>query len=106
MLGRENSALFERTSLEQMRAMAGSKLFTMVMYKWDDPQLLRAQMNRNLVYGVFGAPSDKRTGYVNSPAFARDRELIEWSVKNCRLLQSAGWQPVTHARVNIARCGL
>lgn len=100
VLGRENSALFERKSLEQMRAMAGRKLFTMVMYKWDDPQLVHAQMNRNLVYGVFGTPSDKQTGYVNSPAFARDREVLEWSVKNCRLLQTAGWEPATHAHVN------
>jgi hypothetical protein len=45
-------------------------------------------------------PSDKATGYINSPAFARDRELIEWSLKNGRLLQEAGWQPVTHARVS------
>ena len=101
VLGRENSGLFERTSLEQMRAMAGSKLFTMVMYQWDDPEFLRVQMNRNLVYAIFGMPSDKHNGYVISPAFARDRQLIEWFVKNCRRLQEAGWQPVTHARASL-----
>jgi hypothetical protein len=72
----------------------------MAMYKWDDPEFLRVQMNRNLVYAIFGMPSDKAAGYINSPAFARDRPLIEWFLKNARLLQEAGWQPVTYARVN------
>ena len=100
VLGRENSALVERSSLEQMRAMAGSKLFTMVMYKWDDPEMVRIQMNRNLVYAVFGMPSNKSKGYIESPAFARDRQLIDWSLKNGKLLQNAGWQPVTDAHID------
>ena len=105
VLGRENSELFGRQDLERMRAMAGRKLYTMVMYQWKDVKLVRDQMNRNLAYAVFGTPSDKDKGYVVSEAYARDRELIRWFLSNCRLLHDAGWEPVTEARVNSADVG-
>jgi hypothetical protein len=100
--GRENTAPLERRRLERYRTMMGPKLFTMLLYKWEDPELLRAQMNRALAYAIFAAPNDlQNVGYLTPRnGYHRDKQLLEWFVSNARLLQDAGWEPVTHARVS------
>jgi len=41
--------------------------------------------------------------YLESPdGFARDKEFLQWFIKNARMLYDAGWMPVTYATVNHA----
>lgn len=101
--GREQTALLDRATLEFARAAMGRKLYAALLYKWQDPNVVRRQMNRALPFAVFAGPNRCFTddiSYLKSPdGYERDRELLEWFIKHCRALHDAGWQPVTHARV-------
>lgn len=105
MAGREITDDFmSQDRLEAVRTFMGPKLMTAILYKWTDPQVVRAQMNRGLVYNIFTSPNrffEDKISYLAAPdGFGRDRELLAWFSKNARMLDAAGWQPVTHARVN------
>lgn len=102
--GREITAELDRPTLEFFRAGLGRKLFTALLYKWNDAADVRRQMNRALAFDVFAGPLRcflDDISYLKSPnGYARDREFLEWFVKQARLLHDAGWQPVTHARAS------
>lgn len=100
--GREITADLDRPLLEFFRASMGRKLFSALLYKWDDPEVVRRQMNRALVYDVFAGPLRcflDDVSYLKSPdGYFRDKPLLEWFVEKARFLHDAGWQPVTFAR--------
>lgn len=105
MAGREiTDDHLSRERLEAVRACMGPKLMTAILYKWKDPEVVRQQMNRALAYDVFTSPNrffEDKVSYLASPdGFARDRELLAWFARNARMLDTAGWQPVTRARVD------
>jgi hypothetical protein len=105
MAGREITHDFmNRERLEAVRTYMGPKLMTAILYHWRDQDVVRQQMNRGLVYNIFTSPNrffEDKISYLTAPdGFARDRELLAWFSKNARMLDSAGWQPVTHARVD------
>jgi hypothetical protein len=105
MAGREiTDDQLSRARLEAYRVVMGPKLMTAILYKWQDQGPVIERMNRSLALGVFTAPNrffeDKISYLAAENGFKRDRELLEWFGANARLLHNAGWQPVTHGRVN------
>ena len=105
MAGREiTDDHMNRERLEAVRTCMGPKLMTEILYKWKDPEIVKQQMNRALVYDIFASPNrffEDKISYLAAPdGFARDRELLTWFTKNARALNTAGWQPVTNARVD------
>lgn len=102
--GREQTRLFTRQELEFFRTCMGRKLYAALLYKWQDREIVERQLNRALPYAVFAGPNRcfiDGVSYLSSPdGFHRDEELLQWFIKNCRMLFDAGWQPVTHATVN------
>lgn len=99
--GREITATLDRDVLEFFRACMGTKLFTVLLYKWNDPHEVKRQMNRALVYDVFAGPLrcflDDVSYLKSQDGYFRDKDLLEWFVAQARTLHEAGWQPVTYA---------
>ena len=102
--GREQTRVFTRQELECFRTYMGRKVFAPILYKWRDADVVRRQLNRALPYAVFAGPNrcfiDGVSYLTSKDGYERDKELLDWFVCNCRMLFDAGWQPVTHARVD------
>lgn len=102
--GREQTRLFTRQELECFRTYMGRKLFAPILYKWRDPDVVGRQLNRALPYAVFAGPNrcfiDGVSYLTSKDGYERDKELLHWFVRNCRMLFDTGWQPVTHAQVS------
>lgn len=94
----------DRERLDAFRTCMGPKLMTEVLYKWTDPDMVKLEMNRALVYDIFAAPNrwvGDKVSYLTAPnGYARDKSLLEWFSEKARLLHDAGWQPITYAQAN------
>ena len=105
MTGREiTSDMMSRERLESYRICLGPKLMTAILYEWQEQDLVKLQMEQALAFGIFAAPNRSfldQISYILAPnGFARDKDFLEWFVKNARILHDAGWEPVTYARVD------
>jgi len=102
--GREQTRLFTRQELECFRTYMGRKLFAPILYKWRNPDMVRRQLNRALPFAVFAGPNrcfvDGVSYLTSKDGYQRDKKLLHWFVRNCRMLFDAGWEPVTHARAS------
>jgi len=104
---REFEKLPPRDDLEFFRGCMGQKYYGGILYKWDDPEMVRRFLNRALVYTLFAAPhrngNENKGSYLESPVgYPRDKELLGWFLEKMRMLAKAGWQSVTNARVDQA----
>jgi hypothetical protein len=105
MIGREiTSDIMSRERLEACRICMGQKLATAILYEWKEQKIIKQQMEQALAFNLFAAPNrffaDKISYLLASDGYARDREFLEWFVKNSRILHAAGWEPLTHAKAN------
>jgi hypothetical protein len=97
-------ALMSRERLAAMRTFMGYKLLEPILYYWDDAADVERQINRSLVFNAFTAPNryvvDDISYLTAANGYARDRLLLARSCTCSRILNDAGWQPVTYATVN------
>lgn len=93
-----------RERLDAFRTCLGPKLMTAVLYQWKDQDDVKVDMNRALAYDIFAAPNrffrDKISYIGAADGYARDRDFLQWFIKNARMLHVAGWEPVTYAKVD------
>lgn len=86
-----------------VRTIMGPKPYAFLNYHWDDRAKVEEYFNKSLAYGIYATMTkDFFTGieYDDHPqGYPRDKALIAWAIALMRRLNQAGWEPVTHARV-------
>lgn len=98
---------------QDVRILMGRKYCTLTNYEWHDEAKVKEFYNRSLAHAIFASNTMTYAGngeyvenvneglsYVDNPkGYYRDKTLLDWMLPKVTMLQKAGWQPITRARV-------
>jgi hypothetical protein len=88
---------------EFARASMGKKFSAFLNYKWNDATKVNEYTNKGICYAIFTTNSkNNHTGqdYIDDPnGYRRYKDLVNWALPLTRTLSSAGWEPVTFAKI-------
>lgn len=88
------------------RTIMGPKPYAFLNYQWHDGDRVAEYINKSLAYGIYATVTKDFFHdveyYGAADGYDRDRAITTWAIKLLRRLNHAGWQPVTHARVEAA----
>jgi hypothetical protein len=102
--GSEQGINLNQERWEFYRASMAKKVYMTLNYKWENQDDVEKLLNKALCYAVFATNAKNHQGvdYVgNQNGYLRDKELMQKFVKNVRILSRAGWEPVTHAAIDV-----
>lgn len=105
---------------QDVRILMGRKYCTLTNYEWHDEAKVKEFYNRSLAHAIFASNTMTYAGngeyvenvneglsYVDSPqGYFRDKALLDWMLPKVTMLQKAGWQPITRARIQGDASGL